>query len=132
MGLEDEADVQAQLGQLFLAGPQQFLAKDAQAAVLTGAQAAEHGQQGGFARAGRAGANDDLAWINVQADVLEGMFAFIAAAKPVIDMLEGDDRFTAGFPSHRIGGSGIKRHRRDPVGPVCGWPGCRSPRTSRR
>ena len=95
VGLEDEAHVQAQVGELLLAGAVELLAEDLEAAVLAGTQAAQHGEQGGLARAGGAGADHDLPRVDVERDVLEGMLATVAAAEPVVHVLERNHRLFA-------------------------------------
>ena len=48
VSLKYEAHVQAQLGQLLLAGAVELLAEDLQAAFHAGAQPAQHREQGGL------------------------------------------------------------------------------------
>ena len=107
--LKNKAHIQPQLGELLLAGPMELLAEDAQAAIHAGAQAAKHGEQRCFARAGRAGANHDLAGIDVEADVFQGMLSGVARAKPVVDLLEGDHRLPRRAGRLRPGLGGLAR-----------------------
>ena len=103
VGLEDEAGLAPQPGQGGVVGLQQLFTQHPQAAALGGPQAAEHGQQGGLARAGGAGEDHDLAGMHGQVDVGEHLLGGFPLAEPVVQMLHFDPQFAPG---------------------VIGWPGC--------
>ena len=84
VGLEDEAQLAPQGDQLAGRGAVQLAPQHLQAALLHGAERADERQQRGFARAGRAGHDDDFAAGHVEIVVEEHLLLQLALAEVML------------------------------------------------
>ena len=90
VGLEDETGLTPQLGEHRALGMQQLHAQDLETAALGCPQAPQHGEQGGFARAGGALEDHDFTGVHRQVDVMQHLLGHASFQEGMVEMLHLD------------------------------------------